>query len=199
LFARRLLIAAAVCVVIAGVLALTHSVWLGLLGDALVADSAPTKADAALVLAGDYRGSRMRTAGELVRAGYIPRVFVSGPMDMYGINEAELAIRFAVENGYAREWFEPLKFAGLSTDDEARVIGAELEKRGVRNLLIVTSDFHTARAGTIFRRNVPSRIQLRMIGAPDKYFQPHGWWHTREGRKTWFFETTKTIADWFGI
>ena len=141
----------------------------------------------------------MRTAAELVRAGYVPKVFVSGPMDWYGINEADLAIRFAVENGYAREWFEPLKVTALSTDEEARVMVAELEKRGIRNLLIITSDYHTARAGRIFRRSIPARIQLRTIGAPDKYFQAHGWWHTREGRKTWFFEVSKTIADWFGI
>ena len=196
---RRLLTAVAVCVLITALLILTHSLWLGWLGDALVAESAPVKADAALVLAGDYRGSRVKTAAELVRAGYVPKVFVSGPMDWYGVNEADQAIRFAVENGYAREWFEALKIEALSTDDEARMIASELEKRGIDNLLIVTSNYHTARAAKIFRRNVPSRIQLRMIGAPDKYFEPHGWWHTREGRKTWFFEVTKTIADRLGL
>jgi uncharacterized SAM-binding protein YcdF (DUF218 family) len=87
----------------------------------------------------------------------------------------------------------------LSTDEEARAFVPELEKRGIRRLLIVTSDFHTARAHRVFRRNIPSSIELRMVGAPDKYFRAHGWWHTREGRKTWFFETTKTLTEMAGM
>jgi uncharacterized SAM-binding protein YcdF (DUF218 family) len=159
----------------------------------------PVKADAALVLAGDGRGNRIRTAAELVRSGYVPKVIVSGPMSWYGVNEADLAIRFVISKGYPSDWFEPLKIRALSTEEEAREVGRELERRGIRRLLIVTSDFHTARAGKIFRRAVPPTIEIHTIASPDKYFTPHGWWHTREGWKTWFYESTKTIAGMAGI
>ena len=196
---RRLLFAVAGFVLIAALLVLTHSIWLGFLGDALVDSASPVNADAVLVLAGDAHGNRIRTAAELVRAGYAPKVLVSGPVEWYGINEADLAIRFAVANGYPREWFEPLKIHALSTDEEARAMVSELEKRGIRKLLIVTSNYHTARAGKIFRRTMPSGIELLTIAAPHKYFQPHAWWRTREGCKTWFYETCKTVAGWVGI
>jgi uncharacterized SAM-binding protein YcdF (DUF218 family) len=157
------------------------------------------KADAALVLAGDFRGNRIKAAAELVRSGYVPKVLVSGPMDWYGTNEADLAIRFATSRGYPGEWFEPLKMRAFSTVEEADTLLPEIEKRGIRKLLIVTSNYHTARAGKIFRNTVPSSIQLRIIAAPDPYFRPDSWWRTREGCKTWFYETVKTITRLVGI
>jgi uncharacterized SAM-binding protein YcdF (DUF218 family) len=115
------------------------------------------------------------------------------------LNEADLAIQFATGHGYPREWFEPVIFRALSTDEEARKLVSEIEKRKIWKLLIVTSNFHTRRAANVYRRTVPSKIEFRMIGAPDKYFVPDAWWRSREGQKTVFFEVSKTIADWVGL
>lgn len=153
----------------------------------------------ALVLAGDWRGNRIKAGGDLVRAGYVPGVLLTGPMELYGLNEADLAIRFAVANGYPREWFHPVKVKATSTYEEARELVPELEKRGIHRLLIVTSDFHTRRAKKIFRKALPPTIEIRMIAVPDPYFRPHGWWHTREGWKTFFYEASKTASRWVGI
>jgi len=196
---RRVVSLAATCAVLLLVPALTHSIWLPWLGSLLVEDMPPVKADAALVLAGDPRGERIKKAGELVRAGYVPKVLVSGPMEWYGVNEAELAIRFAAAKGYPPEWFERLNLRALSTNEEAEAIAPELERRSIRRLLLVTSNFHTARAGKIFRKAVRGNIEIRTIAAPDKYFQIDTWWHTREGWKTWFYETTKTLTGLVGI
>jgi uncharacterized SAM-binding protein YcdF (DUF218 family) len=196
---RRRVVYVAATFVFIGTIALTHSIWLGWLGDILVSAMPPVKADVALVLAGDPRGARLKHAAELVRAGHVPKVLVSGPMEWYGVNEADLAIQYAAASGYPKEWFEPLKIEALSTDEEAREISPELRRRGIRRLLLVTSDFHTARAGKIFRRTVGSGIEIHTVAAPDKYFTAHAWWHTREGRKTWFFESTKMIATMVGL
>jgi uncharacterized SAM-binding protein YcdF (DUF218 family) len=197
---RRKLVASAVtAVAFVIVVTSTHAIWLRWIGGALVTAGPPVKADAALVLAGDPRGNRIKTAAELVRLGYVPKVLVSGPSEWYGLNEADLAIRFATAHEYPREWFEPLIIQALSTDDEARALVSAVEKRGIRKLLIVTSDFHTRRAGRVYRRTIPSSIEFRMVAAPDKYFVPDGWWRNREGRKTVFFEVSKTIADWVGL
>jgi uncharacterized SAM-binding protein YcdF (DUF218 family) len=181
------------------ILALTHDTWLGWVGDSLVSASDPVKADMALVLAGDWRGNRIKTAGDLVRAGYVPGVLLTGPMELYGLNEADLAVQFAVANGYQREWFHPIKIQATSTFEEARGLASEIERRGIRKLLIVTSNFHTSRAEKIFRKALPETIEIRMIAAPDPYFQPHDWWHTREGWKTVFYEFSKTASRWIGI
>ena len=38
-----------------------------------------------------------------------------------------------------------------------------------------------------------------MVAAPDEFFSPYGWWHTREGRKVFFLEWSKTLASSVGI
>jgi len=138
-------------------------------------------------------------ACELVRKGHVGVVLVSGPTDWYGINEADLAIRFAAARGCPAELFQPLYIKAMSTAEEARKARPELERRNIRTLLLVTSNFHTARALRSFRREMPRDMQLLPVASPDPYFSADGWWHAREGQKTAFFELSKTIADWIGL
>lgn len=178
---------------------ITSGLWLRAIGGMLVSDSEPRRADAAVVLAGDYRGSRMLKACELLRAGHVPVVLVSGPMGWYGINEADLAIRFATDRGCPADSIQPVYITAHSTAEEAREFRPELERRGIGSLLLVTSNYHTSRALRTFRRTLPERIELLPIAAPDPYFTPDAWWRSREGQKTMFFEFSKTVADWIGL
>jgi uncharacterized SAM-binding protein YcdF (DUF218 family) len=168
-------------------------------GKFLVREQEPVRADVALVLAGDPSGNRIRKAGDLARSGLVPKVLVSGPTRWYGRNEAELAIEFATSNGYANNLFEAVLMEALSTAEEARVFAVELKRRGIRKLLLVTSNYHTRRATAIFRSTLPSEIQIVTVGAPDRHFHPDTWWHTREGQKMFFFESSKTLATWIGL
>lgn len=177
---------------------LTAPIWLTALGNALVRNDAPVKADALVVLAGDSTGSRISKGAELIKAGYVPVVLVSGPYNMYGRNEADLSIDLAVSRGYDRSLFEPCYLTALSTEEEARQWAGELRRRGVRTLLLVTSNFHTARARRTFH-NVMPEIDIHVIAAPDKYFQTDAWWKSREGQKTFFFEASKTLAYQVGL
>ena len=179
--------------------ALTHSIWFHWMGEYLVRTDALAKADAVLVLAGDLNGDRITKAAELVKQGYAPVVLVSGPMPIYGINEATLAIDYAVSRGYPRGIFVPMVSGSFSTRDEADFAGPELRKRAVHRVLIVTSNFHTRRAGNLFRGKPGADIDLRMIAARHPHFTPDGWWKDREGQKIFFFEWTKTIATLFGL
>lgn len=179
--------------------AATHSIWFRWMGGYLVKTDPPAKADAVLVLAGDLNGDRVAKGAELVKQGYAPVVLVSGPMPIYGVNEATLAIDYAVSRGYPREIFVPLVSSSFSTRDEANFAGPELRNRGVHRVLIVTSNFHTRRAGKLFRSRLGAEIDLRMIGARHPNFTPEGWWKDREGRKIFFFEWSKTISTLFGL
>jgi uncharacterized SAM-binding protein YcdF (DUF218 family) len=168
-------------------------------GDHLVESSTPEKADAVLVLAGDNRGARITRAAELVRDGYAPVALISGPMAIYGINEADLAIQFAVRRGAPASYFEPVYRSALSTLDEARGFAAVARERKIHRLLLVTSDYHTRRAVSIFRRVLGSDVIVQPIPAPDKYFHAESWWQNREGQKIVFYEYAKTIAGWLGM
>jgi uncharacterized SAM-binding protein YcdF (DUF218 family) len=179
-------------------LVLSHSLCLAALAGWLVRTDPPAPADVALVLAGDRSGYRILKAAEMVRQGYTKTVLVSGPEELYGYNEAELEIPFAVRSGYPPSWFVALPSRSFSTREEALAMVGELRKRGVHTCLLVTSDYHTRRAGRIYRAAAPD-VDFRVVGAFTPFFGRADWWHTREGRKLFFLEWTKTVTEWFGI
>lgn len=174
------------------VLVVSHPIWLGLAGAALVRSDPPARADLAVVLAGGWRGNRILKAAELVREGWVTRVLVSG-IYFYDWAEPEAAIAFAVRHGYPREWFIPIAHRAESTAEEARIITEKLRQMGVRRILLVTSDYHTRRAASCFR-HAASELEIRVIAAPDPDF-PKPWWRSRQGRKTFVLEWLKT-ASW---
>ena len=200
--ARRpsLFLKSIVCIVIGLALAAgTHSWWLAALGRCLVRDQGPASADIAVVLAGDYYGSRVVRAGELVKQGYVPKVLVSGPHMLYGFYECDLAIPFAVKRGYPESWFIRAPSEALSTREEAAAILPDLRRRGVHRFLLVTSDYHSARAARVFARAAAPDLDMRVVAAPDRYFRADAWWRNREGRKIFVVEWLKTVADAFGM
>jgi len=199
--ARRpsLFLKIALCIAIALALAAaTHAWWMAGLGRLLVRDDGPARADIAVVLAGDYYGQRILRAAELVRQGYVPNVLVSGPHMLYGLYECDLAIPFAVERGYPQNWFIRAPNEALSTREEAAAILADLRRRGVHRFLLVTSDYHTARAARIYRSAAPD-LDMRVVAASGDYFRADGWWHNREGRKIFLVEWMKTVANALGM
>ena len=137
------------------VFALSTPFWIGASGRWLVADDGPAKADAVLVLAGDYSGRRLRKGTELLKQGYVPKVFVSGPSEHFGQTEDQLAIALMVREGANADWYIGLPSDASSTLDEARLLLPVIRKHGVKKLLLVTSNYHTRRSGRIFRRAAP--------------------------------------------
>jgi uncharacterized SAM-binding protein YcdF (DUF218 family) len=171
---------------------------MGWMGEFLIRADAPVHADAAVVLAGDPFGHRILRGCELVREGYVPKAYVSGPRGIYGHNEAELAIGFAVARGCPAEWFLPILTDSNSTMEEARDLAQVIQTQPVKRLLVVTTDYHTRRAGKIWRKTVPS-ADVRMVAARDEYFRVDEWWKTRPAREVAFMEFTKTVAEWVGL
>jgi uncharacterized SAM-binding protein YcdF (DUF218 family) len=195
---RRLVQLGLGVIALAVLLLVTQNLWLRWLGEFLVSTTPPCKADLIVVLAGDYEGNRIRKAGDLQRAGWAPTVLVSGAGHAYGFNEGDLAIQFAIRAGFPAAVFFNLPSPARSTEDEASYIIAEMRRRGVHRFLLVTSDFHTHRAADIYRKAAPD-LPFCVVAAADPDFSADGWWHTREGRKTAFFEWCKTIAHFFHI
>jgi uncharacterized SAM-binding protein YcdF (DUF218 family) len=177
---------------------LFHARILTALGSYLDQSGPPEKADAVFVLGGDANGHRILKGAELVRQGYAPRVVVSGPAGNYGYYECDLAIPFAVRAGYPESYFVPFPNHALSTHEEAAAAAAEFHALGAHRILLVTSVFHTRRAGGDFRAAAPG-LTFIVVSAPDEYFTADGWWHNREARKTFLIEWLKTGAGWFNL
>jgi uncharacterized SAM-binding protein YcdF (DUF218 family) len=180
-------------IVLAGVLILWQPVLRGI-GSLLVNVGPPVKADAILVLAGDGSGRRILVAAELARKGYAPVVIADSSLSYYGSEESDLAAEFAVRHGYSPALFISPHWTTSSTVAEAGLAIGELRKRGFHKVLIVTTLWHTARAGRIFRRMAPD-LETHMIGAGDPVWHNGNWWMEREGQKTFVLEASKTIAD----
>jgi uncharacterized SAM-binding protein YcdF (DUF218 family) len=190
------------CLLLAAAAILSRSLWLPVLGYALIHDDGPAKADIAVVLAGDSWGHRIEKAAELIRQGYVPAALISGPAGFYGLHESDYAIAYAVRQGFPAQWFIALPSSALSTREEARVVLAELRRRNVRSFLLVSSNYHTARARRIFlaaERAMTGAPAMRTVAAPDEHFRPDSWWRNREAQKTVFFEWSKTFATAVGL
>jgi len=198
-FRRTLLVAS---LVLAAAAILSRSLWLPSLGYALVHDDGPGKADIAVVLAGDQAGHRIEKAAQLIREGYVPAALISGPAGFYGLHESDYAIAYAVRQGFPAQWFIALPNSALSTREEACVVLAELRRRNVRSFLLVTSNYHSARARRTFlaaERAMGGGPAMRTVAARDEFFRPDSWWRNREGQKTLFFEWSKTVAYVLGM
>lgn len=160
----------------------------------LDAGQAPQRADAILVLAGGWGGERILKAGELMRAGIAAKVYVSGPRVFYGRSECDLAIPFAVEHGCPAAWFECLPNDALSTRDEALVLLPELERRGVRTLLVVSARTHLRRARWILEKHRPGSLRIHYSGADAPWFRLEEWYRHREGWKAVVMEWVKVLS-----
>jgi uncharacterized SAM-binding protein YcdF (DUF218 family) len=180
---------------------LARGLWLPAAGFALIRSEPPVKADIAVVLAGDGSGRRVEKAAELAKAGYVPQVLVSGPPGTYGMNESDLAVQFITHEGYPAQWFIPFPDPAHSTKEESGYILRELQRRHIQTFLLVTSDYHSARARRIFlatEKEMGYAPGFRTIASADRDFRAGSWWRNREAQKTVFFEWWKTIATYFG-
>jgi uncharacterized SAM-binding protein YcdF (DUF218 family) len=167
------------------------------MGRFLVETQPPEPADMIVVLGGDWYGNRILKAAELAKQGYAPLVLVSGGGYLYGRYEGDLAIPYAVSHGYDEKMFIKLLHPTTSTRDEAKAVIPELRRRGVKKYILVTTEFHTRRAGNLFRQTGPD-LEVRVVASPDTLHW-NNWWTDREGRKMFLLEWTKTVTSTVGM
>ena len=165
-------------------------------GNFLIVTDPVEDAEIVVVLAGDGTGRRLMRAVELVREGRAPRILVDGPPGLYDRYECDLAIEFAVNRGVPREILDRFPIGARSTLDESRVVDRELRRRGIRTALVVTSNFHTRRARSIFARYTSGEVRYLFVAALYDDFQPDRWWLTRSGKKVAALEYLKTLNSW---
>ena len=168
-------------------------------GAFLIQDDGPSKADAIVVLGGDRYGDRTVQAANLVKQGYAPVVYVSGPARLMGYESGD-EVSYAEQQGFPAEIFREVHLPQnvSSTQAEVHFLGPYLAGQGVKSILLVTSNFHTRRAEKLWRKESPA-IPVRVIPSADPFFTAGGWWKSREGQKTFVNEWAKTISILFGV
>ncbi|MGA9040134.1 MAG: YdcF family protein [Terriglobales bacterium] len=156
---------------------------------ALAADSGrflivnqPRKSDVIMVLAGDT-DRRPAHALELLRQGYAPRLILNVPADamVFQWSEPELAQKYVAGLPEAQS-ITVCPIHGLSTKTEAQDASMCLQRAGARNVLLVTSDFHTRRALSTFEKEVPD-YAYSVAAAVDANEFGAQWWKHRQWAK----------------
>ncbi len=173
-------------------------------GDFLVMD-APLHSDVILVLAGET-DRRPQRALELLAQGYGQRVVLDVPANakIYEFTQIHLAQKYIqalhVEALPQAASISICPINGLSTKDESKDAEKCLASEGSKSVLIVTSDFHTRRALSIFRREVPGH-DYSVAAARDEAQFGAKWWTRRQWAKTLLDEWLrlvwwKTVDQW---
>jgi uncharacterized SAM-binding protein YcdF (DUF218 family) len=163
-------------------------------GRMLVVDG-PEKADAIVVLAGDSNDVRYWRGMQLLRQGYGRDLLLDAAEDFthYGQTSADAAEQFVSRSaGALGPRVHVCRVRGDSTVEESKHVAACLEKLHARSALLVTSDYHTRRAFSIFRRRLP-QYRWSVAAAGNSYLYGGNWWKNREWAKTTLTEWQKLI------
>lgn len=171
----------------------------------IASDTLPEHVDAAIVLQGSTLGEKARVAGamKLVQLGVTEQILLSIPPTAYWDEPTQPVAYAYLERNYGREAAQKVQFCTVaasvnSTDGEARSLESCIRDNGWKSIALVTSSYHSRRAGILWRRMLRgehSNLHLWVQGVPDPEFQPQGWWRQRLYAKTWFFEFTKLIWE----
>jgi uncharacterized SAM-binding protein YcdF (DUF218 family) len=151
-------------------------------GKLLVVDE-PGRSGAILVLAGET-DVRFARALELYRQGYAAKIIIDVPADtrIYSWTQLELARKY-IETLPESKFMDVCPIRGQSTRDEAKEAAACLQVSAARNVLLVTSDFHTRRALSTFSKEIPNHT-FTVAAAYDAAQFGAEWWRHRQWAKT---------------
>ncbi len=148
------------------------------------------RADLILVLAGE-RVERWLEAVDLYKEGWAPRVAISpGPvapieaeLKVRGIRyprEGELVRDAMIASGVPAEALAVLPNAVDNTAQEAAALVRMLRGTGLERVIVVTSPYHTRRAGFAFRRAfADTGVQVLVRGSRYSHSNPQRWWRRR--------------------
>ncbi len=146
------------------------------LGRGLVRDDRPVSADVIVVLGGDVR-RRAPHAAALWKEGLAPRVLaVGGTVEQGRLSEARKTARVLAEAGVPAEVVTVLGQDEPSTQAEAAAIAIACAEQGWIEVAVVTSPYHTWRAGQILEHSLPEGTRLSMVPSPLDPFNAEGWW-----------------------
>ncbi|MDY0019434.1 MAG: YdcF family protein [Anaerolineae bacterium] len=170
-------------------------------GPLLVRADAPCQADAIVVIGGDHKPDRVRRAVELYQQGYAPVVIISaGTQVAEGeeiLPEAEVMRRQAVAMGMPESALL-IEDQSQSTFQNAYYTAELLRARGYDSILLVTSTYHSRRAGHIFGEVFEATVSISVQPSPADPCAICWWFHADQARVV-LYEYYNWGRYWLGI
>jgi uncharacterized SAM-binding protein YcdF (DUF218 family) len=183
--------------VVAAIVIALVVVWVGFAGSLLVATDQVRRPRVVFALSGDVLGDRERRAIEVAVETDTERLVFFDDGGARGSSPAEIR-RSAVEAGVPPE---AIRFVvGVdSTEAEARLAAGLVERCGWDRVAVVTSPYHTRRAGWTFRRAIGDDAEVTVVASEDR-FDEGGWWRSAAGRELVLGEWAKVLASgWYVV
>jgi hypothetical protein len=170
--------------------------------DLLIAsDPQPAHADAAIVLQGSIAAEKVRIAGaiDLLHRGVVDRVLLSVPKESYWGQSIPPVAHSYLERLYGSDVAARVDFCETSGDvnstaQEAQALSPCIREHHWQSVMIVSSNYHTRRAGMIWRRMTrgDANIHVWIEGVTDPEFQ-QPWWRHRQSAKVFVMESSKLV------
>ena len=168
------------------------------LGEVWVVEDTLERADALIILSDDnYYADRATRAALLFRQGLAPTVVASGRRLRPYAGIAELMEHDLVERGVPKDKILRVAHDADNTREEAQALAKVIAQKKWREVIVVTSNYHTRRARYIFSHVLPASTKARITGAADGDFDPQRWWEKRISVKELFREIAgMVVAIW---
>jgi len=176
---------------IVGVLLLLFVAWFVLAGWLLTSTDAPARSDAIVVPSGDVLGNRLVAGARVLRQTGSGRLVVF--VESAGVYDKHQAAEDFLERAGVDPERVRLLPPGGSTAEEAAMFATLARRCGWRVATVVTSPFHTRRAGWLFGRAMgfPSVVRVVSDGEP---FDRWTWWSDDATTETVVLEWTKMLV-----
>jgi uncharacterized SAM-binding protein YcdF (DUF218 family) len=154
------------------------------------------RSDAIVVLGGDSADQRYWKGMELLRAGYARHMFVDATTGIaYGHSFVDLAKEYIGQTAGANlSQVSVCRIVGDSTKIEAQQVNACLQtmQPPPQSVIISTDDYHTRRALSIFKTELP-QYKWTAAAAKAEFLFGLPWWKNREWAKTYLTEWEKLL------
>ena len=178
------------------------------IGSVLIRSDRLARADMIVVL-GSHRAQRTVEAGTLFKEGWSGRILLlRSPGDLnrpalrrMGIHmpvwidvQKDVLMQMGVPSSAIAESSVELG----NTREEAEYIGQEARRGGMSRVIVVTSPYHTRRAGSYVRRAAGPSVEVLMRANRYERVDPDHWWQRPIDRSDVVFEYMKRIYGLVG-
>lgn len=191
-----------ICILII-VLFFSYEYLLKQIGNFLIYEQKPQKADVIVVLNGRDT-ERSLAAVDLYKEGYANLIVLAQGSKQSGCEEFwkrvgadwnyKIFFQRAIEAmGIPENSFKLIGDGVTSTFDEAKVTKQFVIENNFKTILLVTSKWHSKRAYLTFKSMFKKNKEIKIISCPSKYdnFNPNSWWNNEVDAETVFKECVR--------
>lgn len=191
-----LLAALAVLILTPVAISQTRARWLRWIGRWLALPAQPGKAEAIVALGGP--DGRLLYGIELFKQGWGKELWYTGDGPIptikgftFGARALQIAREAGIPEGSVR------LLASDSTWTDGTAIIAEVDRRGISSLLLVTDWYHSRRAlGALQAQLAGRKVKVYYRPTPHLPYAPETWWHHEQGATNVVNELIKLVFYW---